>query len=228
MYKICLKCKKNKPFEDFHRDNSKDDGLQIYCKDCRQSPSATYRKNLRLNKLKKCDHCKKIKPFDDFGFSSQCSDGHRSTCKECRKLQDKKHREANPGKEASRKKRWEAANPEKAKAVRRKWRVVNKERQNATGRKWRKNNRAKQLESERRLRVLYPDRFRAREAVADAIKHGKLLPVKFMICSHCKHRRAEHYHHHKGYDREHWLDVEPVCHICHTSIHRINSVPTIQ
>ena len=30
---------------------------------------------------------------------------------------------------------------------------------------------------------------------------------------------AKHYHHYKGYDPEHWLDVEPLCLSCHQKEH---------
>lgn len=63
-----------------------------------------------------------------------------------------------------------------------------------------------------------PLRERARKAVAYAIRKGHLLSPNVVRCLDCGHwgrGRRHDYDHHLGYEREHWLHVEPVCTLCH-------------
>jgi hypothetical protein len=62
-----------------------------------------------------------------------------------------------------------------------------------------------------------PER-RARTTVNRAVRTGKLPRASTQQCVSCG-QPAKEYHHHKGYAREHWLDVEPVCHQCHKDDH---------
>jgi hypothetical protein len=60
-------------------------------------------------------------------------------------------------------------------------------------------------------------KIRARDAVSNAIKRGELPKAQTCQCVHCG-RTASVYHHHKGYRKEHFLDVEPVCDSCHQTV----------
>lgn len=51
---------------------------------------------------------------------------------------------------------------------------------------------------------------RANAAVTKAIRAGLLPPVTTQPCVDCR-AVATAYDHYKGYAREHWLDVQPVC-----------------
>ena len=51
---------------------------------------------------------------------------------------------------------------------------------------------------------------RASSAVGQAINQGKLPHPTTLKCVDCG-ASATSYDHHLGYDRTHWLDVEPVC-----------------
>jgi len=59
---------------------------------------------------------------------------------------------------------------------------------------------------------------RARNAVHVAVKKGHLPCVRMRVCKEqgprCK-GTADDYDHVNGYEKEHWLDVEPVCRPCH-------------
>lgn len=61
---------------------------------------------------------------------------------------------------------------------------------------------------------------RAREAVSRLIKIGKLPSATSLVCifslTHTDVRFADHYHHWKGYSKEHRVDVKPGCRECHT------------
>jgi hypothetical protein len=61
---------------------------------------------------------------------------------------------------------------------------------------------------------------KAQYAVQGAVRSNKIQPAKNYICVVCNTNQAKDWHHHKGYDKENWLDVIPVCGKCH---YRINA-----
>lgn len=63
----------------------------------------------------------------------------------------------------------------------------------------------------------------AKGAVRNAVKTGLLLPVKECKCHHCG-RPSKEYHHHLGYEREHWLSVIPLCFSCHRRAHAKHTI----
>lgn len=69
-------------------------------------------------------------------------------------------------------------------------------------------------------RELAPDRLaaNAHQAVRRAIAAGQLAPLAERLCKDCG-AAARNYHHFAGYEREHWLDVEPLCCRCHKAHH---------
>ncbi|MEE9354756.1 MAG: hypothetical protein V3U75_04125 [Methylococcaceae bacterium] len=71
----------------------------------------------------------------------------------------------------------------------------------------------------KRYRLKFPYKNKANKAVQKAIKDGRLPPPKSLNCS-CN-EPAQEYHHHKGYEPKHWLDVVPVCVKCHKIAHRM-------
>lgn len=59
----------------------------------------------------------------------------------------------------------------------------------------------------------------ARAALRKAVLTGELPNIKTLVCVDCG-APAQEYHHHNGYEPEHWLDVIPLCHKCHRNRHR--------
>jgi hypothetical protein len=55
-------------------------------------------------------------------------------------------------------------------------------------------------------------------AVAKEVTAGRMPPVHTLKCSNCG-VKALVYHHHKGYEKEFWLDVIPLCGTCHKESH---------
>jgi hypothetical protein len=55
---------------------------------------------------------------------------------------------------------------------------------------------------------------RARWATKQAWRTNKIPHPKTLLCSDCGGPAVE-YDHYLGYEREHWLDVQPVCRRCH-------------
>jgi hypothetical protein len=58
----------------------------------------------------------------------------------------------------------------------------------------------------------------ARTAVKHAVRSHAMPKAKDLPCHFCENQ-AKEYHHHLGYEPEHWLDVIPVCKACHTKAH---------
>ena len=58
----------------------------------------------------------------------------------------------------------------------------------------------------------------ARDAVKYAVRIGKLPHPSTISCRICNNP-AVHYHHNRGYDKENWLSVVPLCQRCHDIIH---------
>lgn len=88
--------------------------------------------------------------------------------------------------------------------------------------KWRKTENGKKYRraKDKRRRERFPEKGKARSAVRTAIKSEKLVAVELCSCAKCG-SQSEEYHHY-SYEREHWLDVIPLCRPCHRSIHRMN------
>lgn len=64
------------------------------------------------------------------------------------------------------------------------------------------------------FRIRHPERRKAQNAVSNAIATGKLPRANTLLCHYCP-KPAQQYHHWHGYEKEHWLDVIPICVKCH-------------
>jgi len=147
---------------------------------------------------KVCTKCGIPKPLGDFQRDTSKKIGYDQPCKECRNKANKERYKNNP---------------EKHKAAARQWSQVNP----TYHAEWTRVNPKKMRVIAKRLRIKFPEKTKARVAVAEAIKLGKLPRAKSLKCVRCGNP-AQDYHHHKGYAREHWLDVVPVCKKCHPVI----------
>lgn len=147
--------------------------------------------------LKTCPKCGKVKPLDQFAKDSTRVSGVSSYCKECRG-------------------QWTKDNAERLRQKARQWQQDNRDRAVATTRAWEQRNPDKVRANADR----YPERKKARDAVHYAVRIGKLPPAWTMVCDVCQEAQAASWHHHKGYEPEHWLDTIPLCRVCHGKEHR--------
>jgi hypothetical protein len=141
-----------------------------------------------------CPKCSKDKPMSHFYKDKSRANGHRSACKECYVSLYKKS--------------------ESGKQVQIDYYVRT---EIETKRKYRKTAKHKKYVQGRRNREY--SKVRAKECVKEAVKAGKLTPVKECICSACCISTADEYHHPNGYTLEHRLDVVPLCKPCHIRVH---------
>jgi hypothetical protein len=84
-------------------------------------------------------------------------------------------------------------------------------------RNYRKTQGGKRASHKQYLKVKHTIKRKARYFLNNAINAGKLPRVKYLKCAFCS-KTAQEYHHHKGYDEVHWLDVIPVCKDCHKKL----------
>ncbi len=71
--------------------------------------------------------------------------------------------------------------------------------------------------TQNRYRIQHPKYRKAGSAIQIVIRNGNLSHPDSFLCSFCP-KPAQEYHHHKGYEPEHWLDVIPVCIPCHRKL----------
>lgn len=102
------------------------------------------------------------------------------------------------------KERWTNRQP-KAKAAQKKREMV-----------FRGTEKGKELmkKTARAMYLKYPEKAKARSVVSHAIRKGTLIrPEK---CEFCSANGRVEAHHHKGYEKENWLEVVWLCKKCHT------------
>lgn len=143
--------------------------------------------------LKVCLKCGESKPVSEFSKNRNRKDGLQAYCKACQSA----HRHA---------RYWGDA--EYREKQREQWRAYRS----------RPEIQQKKVEWDK-SRGYQTDTVRARVAVGTAVRRGKLPPVSTMVCVVCDEAQAEQWHHHNGYEKEHWLDVVPVCRECHGKEH---------
>lgn len=171
---------------------------------------------------KHCTICNCDVPLDLMVKNSRSKDGYGYRCKPCHRIISKRSVEANPEsrkaacakyyrthKEAhnARVRDWQRRHPETVKAIAERHKPKGVE----TSRAYRRRTGLEQLREQRRR---YPERFKARNKVNNSVAKGIMPRAKTLPCSRCGAPATE-YHHHNGYDYDHWLDVVPVCRPCH-------------
>ena len=145
---------------------------------------------------KRCYQCKQFKPVSEFHKNRCRKDGFCHRCKTCQKLYRKTE------KSKTIQKRY--GQSEKGGICQKRYRCTGKGR----------INRRTNLE---KYNARHPERQQARRVVNHAIRVGKLPRPDTLKCHYCP-KKAKEYHHHKGYEPEHWLDVLPVCRKCHSEL----------
>lgn len=142
-----------------------------------------------------CPACGEMKSIEEFGILRSSIDGLSYNCKECLRARVKK---------------W-LDNPENRKKHNRKAAIYRRtERGKATKKKYYHSEKGQEAYKRYNQET---KRKKAREAVNHAVEEGKLPRVDTQKCSmgdgDCEGRIE--YHHHKGYNKNHWLDVIPLC-----------------
>ena len=154
---------------------------------------------------KQCSKCKQIKLVSEFHTRKNRKSGYHSHCKRCRRKYRVKYLSSEQGKQ----KLYEYNHSKKSRDSHKK--AIKKYLNTIKGKIYSKNNAEKHWNK-------YPERLVAKRKVNQAVVNGKLPNIKTKKCNMCN-KQAEHYHHNKGYNPKHWLDVIPLCRKCHYNIH---------
>ncbi len=83
--------------------------------------------------------------------------------------------------------------------------------------RWQQEHSAEVTSYVEKWREANPEKRRAHTAVYLAIHSGHLVKPDTLKCAECG-SPAKHYHH-WSYAPEHWLDVIPLCRVCHRKLH---------
>lgn len=150
---------------------------------------------------KRCSNsnCRKAKPLSEFQKCQRAKDGHQSQCKVCRS-QYPKTKIAKENKRKSGRKYYHSEQGQ----------LVRKARIQSDGHKEYRKRYCKKYYIEN------PEKFKARGAVCNAVRDGRLPRPDSLKCHFCG-KKAKQYHH-PNYKTEHIFDVIPVCVLCHYKI----------
>lgn len=208
--KKCIACEIEKPLDAFNKNKGSRDGLQTYCRECQwkarhEGFKLAHRKVIKKSEIpspvnggKVCRMCLTEKDRAAYASDVTRQDALHPYCQECRHKQKR--------------------SPE-ALAKRRKLR------------KWTKDYAVKyHYDYTRRPEVMarnaarnrtyslrFPEKAKAHSAVTRAMITGDI--VRPRMCEGCFTACKPEAHHHKGYDKEHWLDVLWLCRSCHKKQH---------
>lgn len=145
-------------------------------------------------------------------------DGLRAMCKACRKPRTHEYYEANKDDILIVNQAYRDAHPEAMKGYQEAYVERHSERVLASKAQYYQSHKSEVIHRTMRQRIESPEKYEARKAVQLAVMSKTISPIKACICMQCG-KPAQHYHHWKGYEPAHWLDVIPLCAKCHRKVH---------
>lgn len=156
-------------------------------------------------KYQTCRICKKEKLLSAFCKSKKYVSGYDTRCNECNRERQRKEYHANLDKARKR---------SRENAQQTYYRNLDgaRERTRMNNKIWRGRHPDKKAQERIEYRKKHPDRFKANQAVRNAIRNGNL--IKPELCEDCDKKKAIYAHHH-SYRPPFWLDVKWLCTICH-------------
>nr|QBK92569.1 MAG: hypothetical protein LCPAC401_02070 [Pithovirus LCPAC401] len=85
MERVCTKCDKMKPFEEFYKDKRVISGITARCRECINAEQLSRNYKRLIEGTKKCSKCRELKDVSKYSSYSRTVDGLYSACKECHK-----------------------------------------------------------------------------------------------------------------------------------------------
>ena len=155
--------------------------------------------------MKKCTKCRTEKPLLEFAKDSGKKDGFCSWCKACKKKINDRYRKRNKKIIALKAKKYYCKNKKRYRVWAKAWgKTPNgmKSKRESLKRSYHKNIKAG----------------RARTMLRYKVFQGEIK--KPINCEKCNKTDCRiNGHHHKGYEKEHWYDVQWICDDCHWKVH---------
>lgn len=168
-----------------------------------------------MKATKRCSKCKQGKPISEFHKNRTTKDGLQAYCKSCQISDVNKYQKTEKGKTT--RKLYSQSKEGKARYKR----YRQSENGDSMRKKYAQSERGKtvQKRGDKHFNICHPNHRKAKNAVNHAVKAGRLPRPDTLICHYCP-KPAQQYHHWHGYEKEHWLDVVPVCIQCHNNCER--------
>lgn len=169
-----------------------------------------------------CIKCNISKDIELFIVCKRNKNGHGAHCKDCDKEIGKNYRLKNADRRKKSCSDYYKSHKEKHKKYAIEWSKNNPIKVSISRKKTYEKNKSKRMDyikqtayaSHKRMKELYPEKFRARNVIKNMIRRGDLPPAKTVKCCKCENMARE-YHHFKGYSEEMASEVIPVCKKCH-------------
>ena len=198
LLKKCKGCARNLPIEQFDRHSQMRDGHLNYCKACISAKNAArYRKNASRICARSAawrrENAERLRHYRKAYYIANEDECNAKA----------KQRAADPTKRAQDAQR------------RHEYYQKNKERMDERAKEYRQSDRGREVmdRAHRRERIVHAEKIKARTAVSNAIRDGRLTRPD--ACCRCGQAGFVEAHHEHGYDRGHMLDVIWLCPHCH-------------
>ena len=173
--------------------------------------------------MKYCPKCEVNKPLSGFSKSHCRKGGLQSHCKACRLIYQAEYRKTQAGKEAGKRYRRSDGGKESDRKYRQTDACKEAQRRydkspkgKESGRSYRQSHKEEISEAARRYNSANPEKKKARVAVNNAIRDGRL--ERSIFCEECGLPANTHGHHEDYVNRP--LDVNWLCIKCHVELHR--------
>lgn len=170
--------------------------------------------------MKKCITCKLPKELSDFQKRKGAKDGHRNACKACRYVYTVKYKSEHKESIAQYQKEYRIENIESISDNKKEYYMRNQEYFRGLAREHHKKYKQTEMgkNSYKRHRIKWPNVYRSRQKVSNAIGSGKI--TRPLTCSECP-SSTRIQGHHDDYGKP--LDVRWLCQECHSAWHRHNT-----
>lgn len=154
--------------------------------------------------MKQCKSCKETKELDQFYRTGKW---YMGSCKKCIMAKSAIYARAHRTEINTWHRKWREGNREH-----RKFLILKRKQAMSESERKRKQNEA-MIKLRRSNPEFYRQRARVHATIQRAIRAGQLSRISEQLCVDCG-SQATRYDHYLGYEREHWLDVQPVCSSC--------------
>ena len=165
---------------------------------------------------KVCSQCKAIKQVSEFYKEPRNKSGLTSQCKVCHYKKCRQYLKTGRGHEINAEAKRKYKKSQKGKEAEKRYRSTEKRKKVKLRYNRSPKGRIAALKSAKFMNKKYPEQVKARNAVNYAVRKGDIPAPNTLKCSCGKQSRD--YHHHLGYEPEHFLDVVPICSLCHKHI----------
>lgn len=230
--KLCTKCRRDLPLNQFHKDTRKSDGLGCWCKECKAASQKAFASRPKIEATEKtCTKCERLLPIEQFHNNKNTEDGHTYWCKDCTNAHVDRWYEDNREYASEQSKERYQKNHEKRREQGRRYYEAHKERHVELSRLWQQRNKEKVKERNRSWRQRYPEkalihrhnriaRLHNAEGTYTAEQFQELIDYygdKCLCCGEVKPLTADHVIALSNGGTNYISNIQPLCGSCNYS-----------